>query len=478
MNVKVFIYEIGIPEFKAVIGRNGNRLIFLTIIFLVSLLVLGVANSSKELLKTKMKSPFIKFIDVNKPALPIKGKLDINNESAKALVNDSSLSLSSDFSKGLTQRYSFEINDIKKEPLGMLISSEDKFFSNLISKKKNSLISDKNLFSDDGFGLILTKSFFEDFGILDDAWRDYAFVDIEIKNTVVKLPIAAVVKELRNNCKFAFSKNFLNCVYSTPEIFKKDYQLYNGNKTFFLPNVSELPTDIDSVFEEVRVTHKLSSNCYKKGIMIKCYDTNFVAPNNAIEILDIRKNLKIEEKFIIDYFTFYLEDLSNIDLFAETIKDKFGVEIEKSKMQEKNNIYFFDKITNLLSTTLMYFALFSIILFIVNILISHLNTNKKSLGTLKAFGLSNTLILSLYSGITLFLIVVSFSIAYVSTQLIGQWVTNKFLNSTGFENAVYNNLDLTTLLLSMVAVPTVVILFRVFKFLHNVTPGDLIYERN
>ena len=91
----------------------------------------------------------------------------------------------------------------------------------------------------------------------------------------------------------------------------------------------------------------------------------------------------------------------------------------------------------------MIFALFSIILFIVNVLISHLNSNKRSLGTLKAFGLSNNLILILYSGITLFLIIVSFSIAYVSTQFIGQPLLNEFLKSAGYENALYNNLKLT-----------------------------------
>ena len=76
------------------------------------------------------------------------------------------------------------------------------------------------------------------------------------------------------------------------------------------------------------------------------------------------------------------------------------------------------------------------------------------------------------------MIVVSFSIAYVSTQLIGQIVTNKFLNSSGFENAMYNNLDLSTLLFWMVLVPTIIILLKVFQFLHKKTPGDLIYERN
>ena len=481
MNIKVFIKDIGVPEFKAVIGKNGNRLLFLTLIFFISLLVLGVGNSSKDLLKTKMQSPFIKFIDVKVPSLhDVKySKMDTTN--ARILINENKSILASNFSRGVKKRFACKLNGLTQEPNGMLITTNDSFYKFLTNNETNNSLLTDDAFSDDGFGLILTKSFFEDFDVKgDSAWKKYSFVEIETNGGFVKLPIAAVVEELRNNCKFAFSKNFLNCNYNFPKVFQEDN--YNGLSTYFLPNLTQLPSDMDTLFRVIDVAQKLSANCYKDGIMIQSYDTNVVAPfRNSIKILDIRKfanHNRDRDKFINDYFTFYLKDVAKSDIFAEKIKEKFGVEIEKSRMKEKDNINFFEKITDLLSKALMAFAFFSIILFIINVLISHLNSNKRSLGTLKAFGLSNNLILSLYSGITLFLVVVSFSIAYVSTQLIGQKTLNKFLNSSGFENAMYNNLDLSILLLWMVLVPTIFILLRVFQFLHKKTPGDLIYERN
>jgi len=45
------------------------------------------------------------------------------------------------------------------------------------------------------------------------------------------------------------------------------------------------------------------------------------------------------------------------------------------------------------------------------------------------------------------------------------------------DNLTYINLNWMLLVLLMVLIPAIIILARVFKYLHNVTPGDLIYER-
>ena len=55
MKINDFINEIGVPETRSVIGKNGSRVIILTVIFFISLLVLGIANSSSTLLKEKMQ---------------------------------------------------------------------------------------------------------------------------------------------------------------------------------------------------------------------------------------------------------------------------------------------------------------------------------------------------------------------------------------------------------------------------------------
>jgi len=482
MKLKVFIKDIGKPEYKAVVGVKGSRIIILSLIFFVSLLVLGVANSSSNLLKDKLQSPFIQFIDIKKPMLRDFVYKEINNETSKELVKDKSLGLSPNFHKGIEKRFNIKIDTIESKwpPLGMLITEDDLFYKDIKSMSgENKMLLTKSTFSDDGFGLIITKELFENFGYMDDAWNEIAFVEVEIKKDLyVNLPVAEVVEELRNNCDFAFSKNFLSCYSECPEVFRKKY--YSGQLTYFLPKTKSIPVGLDSTFSKIEAPQKLSTNCHIDGIMINSSDTNAVLNiKEAIKIHDICKISNKGDNLDRDYFTFHLNDLSKIEVFAARIKKDFNIEIEKSKIEEKKNIEFFDDITNLLYYTLTAFSIASIILFIINVLISHLNSNKRSLGTLKAFGLSNKYIIGLYSFITLHLISVSFLIAYICSELLGQTVANKYLYLIGIDNVgfTYSNLSVWKLILLMVLLPVVIILIRVFKYLHNVTPGDLIYER-
>ena len=475
MRLKEFIQDIGIPEFKAVIGKGGNRIFIITVMFFVTLLVLGVAHSSSELLIKKMQEPYIRYVDVRKPMFVKPGKSEISNKTAKKLINDPSLDLSAEFSKGTNKRFKFRINFIEKTPLGMLITENDLFYKSIKSGSEKSILT-KSTFSDDGFGLILTKEFFADFGITDDSWNDIAFVEVSIKNIYVKLPVAEVVEELRNNCKFAFSKNFLNCVSNNKDVFKRSS--YKGTSTYFLPNIDTIPSDIHSSFALIDVRNILSSNCYKKGIMVYSQDTTAVIENEAaVKVLDIRKVSTEPDQFDIDYFTFHLNDLSKIEHFAERIKELFDISIEQGKIEEKKNIDFFNAIIHLLYLAVGVFSILSIILFIVNVLISHLNSNKRSLGTLKAFGLSNSYIVGLYSGIALFLVGASFIIAYISTELIGPFALRLLLGDKTIGDLIYVNMSSWVLVPFMVFMPVVIILAMVFKYLHNVTPGDLIYER-
>lgn len=483
MKIKDFINEIGVPETRSVIGKNGSRVIILTVIFLISLLVLGVAHSSAELLKEKMQDPFIKFIDVKPPPFN-----KFSSDDAESLISDKFLSLWPKYSKGTNKRFNIKINNIALKdidenafpPLGMLLGEDDKFYKDIKQKKgKSRRLLTKSTFSDDGFGLILTKELFEKFGFIDDAWKEIAFVEIEVGiDHYVTLPVAEVVEELRNNCDFAFSKNFFNCFFHHKDIFKASH--YKGTSTYFLPKVNAIPLGIDSSFTMIEVARKLSSNCYKNGIMVESRDTNAIMNfDGAIKVLDIRKHTQRIEKFKASYFTFYLEDLSKIEMFETKLLVDFGIEIEQEKIEAKQTIDFFNFITNLLYSTLFLFTILSIILFIVNILISHLNSNKRSLGTLKAFGLSNNYIIGLYSGITLFLVGGSFIIAYISTEFIGQYALSLLSKKPGIikDSLTYTNLDWKLLVLFLVLIPVIIILTRVFKYLHNVTPGDLIYER-
>ena len=146
-------------------------------------------------------------------------------------------------------------------------------------------------------------------------------------------------------------------------------------------------------------------------------------------------------------------------------------------MKIKKNLKLFERIIEILYYALMIFTITSIIFFITNTLISHLNANKKSLGTLKAFGLSNSYIVGLYSLISFFIIGVTFIVAYFCSDILGQYILGLYLEYMGINQFTYFPLDWYVLIPLMVFVPLLIILRKVFVYLNNVTPGDLIYER-
>ena len=64
MNIRDFIYEIALPEFKSVIGKGGSKIVFLVVILFISMIAMGIANGSLNYLSKKMNDPFVKFVDV------------------------------------------------------------------------------------------------------------------------------------------------------------------------------------------------------------------------------------------------------------------------------------------------------------------------------------------------------------------------------------------------------------------------------
>ena len=67
MKKRAFIKHFGWPEFKSIAGKRGLNLVILTIIIFISLIAIGLGESSTRYLKVKMDDPFIKFANVTKP---------------------------------------------------------------------------------------------------------------------------------------------------------------------------------------------------------------------------------------------------------------------------------------------------------------------------------------------------------------------------------------------------------------------------
>ncbi len=144
---------------------------------------------------------------------------------------------------------------------------------------------------------------------------------------------------------------------------------------------------------------------------------------------------------------------------------------------------FISELTKVLSIFLLIFSMFSILIFLINIINTHFEKIKQNIGTLKAFGLSNNKLITNYILIYSLIILVTAIIAFVFSVLLGE---------LGFSVLIFNLLDITiengekcfellnfSGLLSFFFIITLsisVVYFRLRKILLS-TPGDLIFER-
>ena len=183
-----------------------------------------------------------------------------------------------------------------------------------------------------------------------------------------------------------------------------------------------------------------------------------------------------------DYLTVSFNSLDSIKPFQAYMLEKFKLTIDMNTIESKENFKFFDKLATMLSLSLILFSIISISFFVTNIIISHIEKNKKNLGTLKAFGLSNRIIIPMYSLISGVIILFAFMFGYIMITIIGQPLLSLLYKVTGLntsDNSVNFQLYSFIILLSIFTIlPVLFVYFKLKSNLKNSTPGDLIYERN
>lgn len=495
MNIKDFILNIGIPEFKSIIGKKGEKIVVLFILLFISLIAIGVAKGGGDYLKVRMNDPFVSFIDIENKISPIPMSQEesfpvFKHKDAQAIANDPIYNIDSLVSKVRTNYIEFTHKSLNDNSLssevrifkGIILKEQNKFYKTLV--KKN-LFDSKNVFKEDGWGIVVTKDLCKSLNLNYSETPYINMLNGEILDGVsdtIPIPIAGVVDVLKNNADFLMTETLFNAIRNRSKILKsnehKDYLC------FFILDFPGLTPDQKKQGYSI-IDDPLHAS-HLEGAIIQTQNLSAQLPEKSIEIYYLNKfdgQSAFSDKLVeADYFTFYLNDLDKIGLLSELLKSKYGLEIEQSKVESKKNLDFFAELSNMLSTSIILFALLSMIIFIRTLVISHINANKKNLGTLQAFGLSNNYIIVLYTSISFVLVLISFSSSFLFSELVGQFLIDQYINFNSINNDYlkelkFTNIGILQLVLFLIVIPTSIIIFTVYGYLNNKTPGDLIYER-
>lgn len=179
-------------------------------------------------------------------------------------------------------------------------------------------------------------------------------------------------------------------------------------------------------------------------------------------------------------FKFKKEELGKIESFNDFLS-QHDQKLDMSVVKSKENFDLFNKLAISLSAILAFFSIVSVILYITNLVTSHISRNKKNLGTLKAFGLSNNNITFIYSCISLGIVLFAFLSSFLFCEFFGdyfiKYLTHHFFNIQDTSDIFYESYSIYTLCGIFIGIPFLFIYLKLKSSLKGTTPGDLIYER-
>lgn len=486
-----FYYLFVSAEFKAIQGKRSSNSMLLFTIILISLITLGFGKAMLDYLKVKMDSPFVQFVDIN---IPLNAQTNLFEELSK-----SELSERFKFTEPYPIYTSFNnvvaSNATIKNAYCRKVAFGDKLFQFITNSSDLMLYSSGGFenFSDD-FACISTKEFLLKLGF-NNQIPNHLNILVSISDTedlIIPILIKGVVTNLPDNIDLLLSEKIFDALkYKRPGTFDKLVS------TDFPPRYTIVSKELTP-----EAIEKLSENLNVEILMehpeYVLLETDYLFDNQMLQKLNRLDNIDTvyrvynfdllpsekSEGSTIDYITFPFTKLDSIFSFTEYLKEAFDLKVDMSVIANKENFRIFNTVGSVLSTVLMAISIVLITLFSLNIILAHIDKNKKNLGTLKAFGLSNGQIISIYTVVSALFIGLVFLSAYVVAELaaplILQFIIEQILhmNLGTSETRYFIGVGLLEGALFFLAIPLSLVSFNVYRHVKGQTPGDLIYERS
>ena len=491
-----FLFFFGWPEFKSIAGKKFKHFVVLTLVMIISLFAIEIGNTALQLLKKKMDNPFVKFVNVDINY----GMLDaLHNSTLDSLKYSKSLKLKYQYDEAILTRFknisflkysqNHKRTDQTVQALAQIIDSESEFYRFI---RSNDEISETDMFfTNDGYGCIVTKNYADRIGLTQTQPQFLWYSQFRDKEPI-PIEIAGVVSELPDNVDILISRTFFNATQNGGTTFEIDNEYHEVYARYFIPNTQKIDASITALgFKNQHSYNTLLDGIFiqkntpfepdEKDLILKSYP-------KAFRTFDLSRAPKLDadlnpERIVfsfnkLDSVSAFSQFLLNDDLYRNAVEQKLKIDL--NTIEDKKNFVFFNRLANFLSFGLIAFSMFLIFTYTTNLLTNHIRKNSMSIGTLKAFGLSNKSIITLYSLISCLLVFTAFIVSYTISILLGQGFLHLFNDWIWKEYntvLVLVTLDFTALLLLFVLLPIVVILYTLQKHLRRSTPGDLIYGR-
>ena len=504
-------------EGKVVLGKHYSNLWLLFGVLTATFFAIAFSNASMYYLDFKMNDPFINWVDIKNEH----GEDDFSGLES-ALADD--ILMSKYHYEGYQADYYFNYNFWGADNASIQYF-RCRFFEKIRDNKLiDAILNEDNLV--DGCGIGLDRIVDQSFGIIitEDAMRKLGYetppaylnysrpctgadtlgftLGIE-DHGYVPLPLLGVVKRLPGGIDIISTKYFYeqdNNSNNNP--LHLNNLAYASSLYYFVPqnvDINAFWADLEQV-ANTKITDKYhimlqdipSMNNYIVGNFVSLRGVFEQIPHDLVTAVNHEILSKYESEGVVRVFDYnvceyeldekaflsvYFKDLDVIREFETFVKDEFNVSIEMSQINAKENFNAVSLLANILSWSMIVFAIICIILFIVNLLQSYFQKVKRNLGTFKAFGISNAELISVYVLIMLATVFASVTMALSLTYMV-----EVILNLAGIlKEGTFSYMSLWSIktlwaIMIIIAASVSTVYFVMHKLL-KATPGDLIYDR-
>lgn len=514
-------------ERKALMGKSKVNFFILSSILFFTFLAIGFANGSLHYLDKKMNSAFVNWLTVNIPFEKSDNNFIYN---LKERLSDPELSA----------KYGYQnIGTYMEAPLWVWDETRSDFFRARarsidveqdkklmvedILGEKNLVAGDKTGFKEKDLSVIVTRRFLEENHYAINT--PYIFLQYVIKDTASgkdinqKIPVGvrAVVEELPGKNVLVYPLYFIKVWESTDNVF--DLRNFTRKIVFQIFSTKE---DAGKLSEKIKAA--IEKNTYNGHIPdfngpVKSDENYQECYNYTVDFLPVFENSEsldqiahqvlldlgpdsVHVRRMYDYNTqnrehysdvrfdvisVYFKNLNNVREFSNFVYNTFNkkeenakIEVDISKVKEKENFNFLSKVTKIISILLVLFSMVAVSLFIINLLKAHLSKVRMNIGTFKAIGLGNHESRNIYFRIiflfVLFSVLISLGLAWGVGYALDKSLTSSMVVEQGI--SYFKMMDMNTWITLVVILTTSgIVSWIITTQMLNKTPGDLIYNR-
>jgi|GEM_PF-5671691 len=485
-------------ELRSLLGRNNKTLYILFFFIILVWISLGYALAGMRTLSKRMNNPYTNWVDWQIP----NGSEELYPKVAAEVSHPDTLM---QYALDTVTGYCKEMRAFQNISNGQYyylrgrtMDSGDALLLKILSSESGNVLAGLKDPDESNevptCGIIVKREMLQSLGYTDPIKQK--LLPLKADTLPIYMPIISVVEELPSLCDYIISPTLFNALVGDFEktgfILKRngsvfDFsvmihgQEFDKNESMLFELLADFPINkIDTI------QHRLNPER-----MVVEYVISFLKSYPADTLEKHKKRLiqrwsgtsKMEDAVNwecptgigdIDkpyYAAFYFNDLKKVRPFKNMLQDKFGIKISMDQVESKENFSLVSKLTFFIIIGLFVFSAASIILFINNKLSSHLEQNRPNLGTFKAFGLQDQMLIRIYVYVILNFLLLGFFLAAlvaIILSLLTHYIT--LIDLVMLDYRIFATFLVLFLIALSVSIRTIGNILRD-------TPGNLIYGR-